>query len=374
MAYAFDENDPMKSSWKHLANTQLTIPSLLIIQEQSSQKLQVNLKLDLPDFDAFFKNIKSLLREVIEPVKTKNKQPMGEKSFSKELHDVTKHLEAWQTLAKNGIDRIQSGHFDKLVTTRQLKLKSTTEISELQLISKLIQHYPCCTIFCHRIADKTIVVASPERLVSLQHSNIQSDALGGTIHRPKQTSTSEKKPSSLPFFLKQLHNQTDSEQLESKKLLKEHGYISQTIYQNLDPLCHTLKMPVSPYLMKLQNLYHLETPIQGKLMDKYDLFDAIKVLHPTPAVAGLPTQKAKQWLLENEDYSRGWYTGAFGWLEGHNKGDFSVMLRCALLNSSKKEGGTELDLFSGAGLVSESTPEAEWQETELKMKTILDML
>ncbi len=138
-------------------------------------------------------------------------------------------------------------------------------------------------------------------------------------------------------------------------------------------------MPVSPYLMKLHNLYHLETPIQGKLMENNDLFDALEVLHPTPAVAGLPTQKAKQWILENENYDRGWYTGAFGWLDGQKNGDLSVMLRCALIQSDDPSNNTEkkssqLDLFAGAGLVAESSPDAEWLETELKMKTILEML
>jgi len=157
---------------------------------------------------------------------------------------------------------------------------------------------------------------------------------------------------------------------ENNKLLKEHNFISQSIYQSLDPLCHTLKMPISPFLMKLHNLYHLETPVQGKLMDKHDLFDCIKALHPTPAVAGIPTQQAKQWLLDNENYHRGWYTGAFGWIDANMNGDISVMLRCALIDTDKQE----INLFSGAGLVAESDPDSEWQETELKMQTIMEML
>ncbi len=371
---AFDDNDPMNGSWKSLANTQLTIPLLLIKQEQSTQILQVNLKLDSTDFNTILIKVEEFLKEIIQPVKRESVQTIKANHFSNDSLSSAESHEAWHTLATAGIHEIQSNHFDKLVTTRHLKLKSSATISQQLLISKLIKHYPCCTIYSHRLADKTIVAASPERLVSLQNSNIQSDALGGTIHQPEQASPSDKNLPSLPFFLKQQNNQTEDEVFESKKLLKEHNYISRSIYQNLDPLCHTLKMPVSPYLIKLHNLYHLETPIQGKLMAMYDLFDAIKMLHPTPAVAGLPTQKAKQWLLKNENYSRGWYTGAFGWLEGPKKGDMSVMLRCALIKSSPEENGTEVELFSGAGLVSESTPEAEWQETELKMKTILDML
>ncbi|MCK5666248.1 MAG: chorismate-binding protein, partial [Thiotrichaceae bacterium] len=67
---------------------------------------------------------------------------------------------------------------------------------------------------------------------------------------------------------------------------------------------------------------------------------------------------------------RGWYTGAFGWIDANMNGDLSVMLRCALIDTGKQE----INLFSGAGLVAESDPDAEWQETELKMQTIIEML
>ena len=205
-----------------------------------------------------------------------------------------------------------------------------------------------------------MIAASPEHLLTLQHPDIQSDAIGGTIlndHSSYHTG-----------LIKQLIVQSDAKSAESKKLLKEHAIIAQDIYQRLDPLCNTLTMPISPFLKKLHNMYHLETPIQGKLNDEYDLFDVIETLHPTPAVAGYPAQESKQWLLENEHYHRGWYTGAFGWLEGNQNGELSVMLRCALIKDN------QLTIFAGAGLIAESDPEIEWQETESKMQTILEML
>lgn len=208
------------------------------------------------------------------------------------------------------------------------------------------------------------MAASPENLLRLHHPNIQSDAIGGTIQRKRMENGQF---ASLPLPLHSLLS-TDTSTSESKKLLKEHLFIAQDIYNRLDPLCKTLIMPGSPLLMKLHHLYHLETPIHGQLMDEVDLFDVIKALHPTPAVAGSPAQIARQWLLENENYHRGWYTGAFGWLDGHLNGELSVLLRCAIHKDR------QIDLFAGAGLVAESDAEQEWYETELKMQTILDML
>ncbi|MCW8933020.1 MAG: isochorismate synthase [Gammaproteobacteria bacterium] len=372
MAFAFDNHDPMQNQWENFPNTLLSVPTVLIKQENGKQQLKVNLKLKEIHEESTFKLIKDYLTHIFSS--SINKNESGKKFFF--LKEENKASESgkqiWHSLTEKAIKKIQSGQFDKLVTSRQHSLQTQAPISIEHLVENLGKHYPCCTILSYSASeDQTIVAASPERLITLQHPDIQSDALGGTIFRSKQhKNSSADTPIPLPFFLKQKNNQTNAESSESKKLLKEHHYISQAIYQSLDPLCHTLKMPVSPYLMKLQNLYHLETPIQGKLMNHYDLFDTLEALHPTPAIAGLPSQEARKWLLENEDYQRGWYTGAFGWVDGNKNGDLSVMLRCALISSNCQQ----LDLFAGAGLVDESCPEAEWLETELKMQTIAEML
>ena len=369
LAFAFDEDDPMSDHWQSLANTLLTIPRILIREIDSSQFLIVNIALEKSSCHASFTKIEALLQQLFTTAlpEADKTQYSSAAPFTINEKYASSAYTSWQSLTQNAINQIQSGKFDKLVTSRQSTLQSSTKISTPKLVQKLVQYYPGCSILSYHTSDKTIVAASPERLLSIHHSDIQSKAIGGTISRNKHSGN---KPAPLPFFLKQSTEQTCNELAESNKLLKEHHFISQSIYQNLDPLCHTLKMPIAPFLMKLHNLYHLETPVQGKLMDKYDLFDCVNALHPTPAVAGIPTQQAKQWLLDNEKYRRGWYTGAFGWIDANMDGDLSVMLRCALIDINKQA----INLFSGAGLVAESDPDAEWQETELKMQTIMEML
>ncbi|MCU7801127.1 MAG: chorismate-binding protein [gamma proteobacterium symbiont of Lucinoma myriamae] len=372
----------MNDHWQSLPNTLLTIPRLLIKEIDSSQSLIVNIKLEASSYNSSFSLIEALLQQLFNQPLTETditQHPSAPTSFKPNDKPASSAYKSWQSLTQNAINQIQSGEFDKLVTSRQSTLQTSTKVSVPKLVQKLVQHYPSCSILRYHTSEKTIIAASPERLLSLQHPDIQSNAIGGTISRKKQsnnkplnTNTSNNYTNSLPFFLKQSTEQTGDELAESKKLLKEHQFISQSIYQNLDPLCHTLKMPITPFLMKLHNLYHLETPVYGKLMDKYDLFDCIDSLHPTPAVAGIPTQQAKQWLLDNEKYHRGWYTGAFGWIDANMNGDLSVMLRCALIE--QQEHKQQINLFSGAGLVAESDPDAEWQETELKMQTIMEML
>jgi len=375
LAFAFDENDPMDNNWEQFPNTLLTIPTVLIKETDSCQTLVVNIELKQGSYDDTFKNIAELLNQYLKQIDpTSPFFKGGLRGFKPSCRNASlpdngslPAESSWQTLTQKAITEIKSGRFDKLVTSRQYSMQTEDSISVTDLVQKLTKHYPTCTILSYQLSDKNIVAVSPECLLTLQHPNIQSDAIGGTIVRNKPSTNNSSNPS-LPLLFNQSLTQVESASAENKKLLKEHAFIAQDIYQCLDPLCNTLKMPVSPFLMKLHNMYHLETPVQGKLMDEYGLFDVIETLHPTPAVAGFPAQEARQWLIENENYHRGWYTGAFGWLDGKQNGELSVMLRCALIKDN------QVDLFAGAGLVAESDPDVEWLETELKMQTIMEML
>jgi len=359
-AFAFDENDPMSDHWSDLPNTLVRIPLILFKEINSQQTLFINVDLQQWEkqqnyISEVLLTIESLLKTYFKEINQSSDNTPESKS---ELFNRPLSI-SWIQMTKKAINKIRSGSIDKIVTSRQFSLSKEKKISTIQLSRNLIKNYPACTILSYQFSGKTIIVASPEHLVTLDYPNIKSDAIGGTIHRKTDKNHS-------------INSLAQSPLADKNRLLKEHDFIVQAIYQGLDSLCHTLKMPLSPFLMKLHNMYHLETPIQGKLMDQYDLFDVVKTLHPTPAVAGYPTQQSRQWLLENEDYQRGWYTGAFGYLEnnpqGKINGELSVMLRCAVINKNK------MTLFAGAGLVAESDPETEWQETELKMQTILEML
>jgi len=92
------------------------------------------------------------------------------------------------------------------------------------------------------------------------------------------------------------------------------------------------------------------------------------LLHPTPAVAGTPTNHAMAVISKLEPHDRGWYSGPVGWIDSKGDGDFFVALRSALV----KEG--ESHVFAGGGIVSESLPDQEWLETELKLQPIITAL
>jgi isochorismate synthase len=94
----------------------------------------------------------------------------------------------------------------------------------------------------------------------------------------------------------------------------------------------------------------------------------LNLLHPTPAVAGLPKEEARRFILENEGYPRRYYSGFAGWLDTAGRSDLYVNLRCMHIRPHR------LTLYSGGGLLPSSVMETEWRETEDKLQTMLSVI
>ena len=156
--------------------------------------------------------------------------------------------------------------------------------------------------------------------------------------------------------------------MDSHKEREEHSLVREQILRKLHPVINNIQYSTLPQIMKLKNVQHLHTPISGKLKVDINVLDLVSRLHPTSAVAGTPTPEAMEVIQEMEKHDRGWYSGPIGWLDEKGDGEFYVALRSALVKDE------EAHVFAGGGIVSESHPDKEWDETELKLQPILSAL
>jgi menaquinone-specific isochorismate synthase len=99
-----------------------------------------------------------------------------------------------------------------------------------------------------------------------------------------------------------------------------------------------------------------------------DVIRVANVLHPSPAVGGTPSDPAVEWILANERFDRGWYAAPVGWTDLDGNGELRVALRSALVDES------QVQLFSGAGIVADSDPDDELAETGVKLRALLDVM
>lgn len=348
MAFAFDAKDEMSDEWAAFPNAFLCVPRLLIESRQESHIINFNFEVAV-DLQQQIDRFRCLLKNYSE-------NPPSDKDKDNRVICPTEDIgnkKHWFDVAEKAITAIRQQKFRKLVLSRRCLCKSKPSFNTRVLLSTLADRYPDCTIISYVDSGSQFIAVSPERLLSLKAGYLQSDAIGGTL--------SEKE-------VRKINDEAYDPSVLSPKLLEEHAIIVEDICRRLEPLCESLSLPSSPQLKKLHNIYHLETPVKGRLASHQTVLSLTEQLHPTPAVAGFPGVESVNWLRENEKHRRGWYAGAFGLMRGDQNGEVSVLLRCALVDQ------TQVNVYAGAGLVAESDAEMEWQEIELKMNTILNLL
>jgi isochorismate synthase len=155
----------------------------------------------------------------------------------------------------------------------------------------------------------------------------------------------------------------------SAKDREEHAVVVEDVARVLGAFCDDLVHPHEPELLGTANVWHLATAFEGKLHDPaIGVLDLVAALHPTAAVCGTPREEAREALGQLEPMDRGLYAGPVGWVDANGDGEWAIALRCAEIT------GKMARLFAGAGIVADSVPEAELDETERKFLALLDAL
>jgi len=146
----------------------------------------------------------------------------------------------------------------------------------------------------------------------------------------------------------------------------EHAIVVDEIGRRLAPLTDLIDVPPVPVVERYATVQHLATPIVGRTSST--VLELAEALHPTPAVGGHPESEAIAFQSKLERIDRGWYTGGVGWADAAGDGEIAVALRCALIRG---EGAV---LYVGNGIVAGSDPDAEVEETRLKLRPLLNLL
>src|SRR6266568_5621305 len=195
------------------------------------------------------------------------------------------------------------------------------------------------------------VGASPELLVSRRGRAVRSHPLAGTVQRSGNPESDERLTNAMLASSKQRH---------------EHRLVVEEVVAALRPCCDELVVPDGPSIVALRNVSHLGTPLTGHLTDPPPTsLDLVARLHPTPAVAGSPTNAAVDYLHRVEGFDRGRYAGPVGWMDARGDGEWAVGLRSADVD------GDRASMYAGVGVVAGSRPATELEETQLKLQALL---
>ncbi|WP_229819988.1 isochorismate synthase DhbC [Streptomyces abikoensis] len=259
---------------------------------------------------------------------------------------------AYGRAVAEAVRRMKRGDFSKVVLARTLELRSSRDLDLPALLQRLARRDPGGYTFAVPSGPgRTLLGASPELLVSRRGGRLVANPLAGSIPRSADLAEDVRRAAGL---------------LESAKDLHEHAVVVDAVREALAPYCRTLDVPARPTLVRTAAMWHLSTTVVGEPADPaVSALELACALHPTPAVCGTPTDTARRVIGELEPFDRGAYTGMVGWGDASGDGEWVVTIRCA-----EAEERT-LRLFAGAGVVEQSSPEAETAETGAKFQTFL---
>lgn len=345
---AFDPEDPMAGVWWGLPNSRLTIPRVLARCHGPRRTLTFTARA------AELADPVDLVEAWLERLPGGFEAGEGE-ACPMELvrEDGAEERTLWNRRLSTALKEIASGGLEKVVVTRTARMRGERPFDADRILTVLSCMYPGCVLYGCRGEGHTLVAATPERLVSLEGGRVRSDALAGTRRRAADPEEDRRLAEGL---------------LTDPKSRREHLLVREAIADALGHHCDEIRAPARPNLLRLRNLQHLHTPFEARPRPGASLLDLAAALHPTPAVGGAPTDEALRWLNREGNSRRGWYSGVVGWLSPKGEGELSVLLRCALLE------GRRAHLFAGSGIVADSDPDAEWEESELKLAALLRAL
>ena len=255
--------------------------------------------------------------------------------------------DVWQDRVARAVSKIKSEQLEKVVLARFITATSDKPISLRNLLKSLAAEYPLTWVY----ANTGLIGATPELLVRLSKSLVTSRILAGTIRKTGDDERDLALAGSLA---------------RSSKDLEEHEYAVRSVADALTPLCSSMNVPESPFVLHLSNVMHLATDVTGVLADSYnpvDIFELVSRLHPSAAVCGTPTETAQRTIDEIEGISRGRYAGPIGWVDANGDGELGIALRCGQLAAD----GKSIRIYAGCGIVAGSDPEREYAESQAKL-------
>lgn len=261
--------------------------------------------------------------------------------------------QGYQDSVRQALGRIADGELSKVVLARDLTGSIPAGSDLRRLVRALSTGYPDTWAF----AVDGLIGASPETLVTVQQRTVTARVLAGTIGRGADADADTVASAHLA---------------SSTKDLDEHEYAVQSVLASLRPHTRVLAASEQPFLLKLPNLFHLATDVEGELADGGSSLDLVGALHPTAAVAGTPTSAAIAAIRELEPFDRGRYAGPVGWVDAAGNGEWAIALRCAQFSPAATD--IAVTAYAGAGIVTGSDPESEMLETRVKFRPLVDAL
>lgn len=257
---------------------------------------------------------------------------------------------AFKAVVKQAQDYIIEGDIMQVVLSQRMSQQFTG--SPLSLYRALRSLNPSPYMFYYDMGDHHVVGASPEILVRLEKGTVTSRPIAGTRPRGKDRDTD------LAL---------EKELLADPKELAEHVQLMDLGRNDVGRVAQTGTVTVTDNMTieRYSHVMHIVSNVEGKLKPNMDAIDVLKATFPAGTVSGAPKVRAMEIINEFEPTKRGIYAGAVGYLGFNGDMDVAIAIRTGVVKDQT------LYVQAGAGIVADSVPQSEWDETQNKARAVL---
>jgi len=203
-----------------------------------------------------------------------------------------------------------------------------------------------------QVEGMSLFSSSPERLMRIEHGDISTRPIAGT--RPRHGTAEQDRHDT-------------AELVAHPKERAEHVMLIDLERNDLGRVCEAGSVVVDEYMVteSYAHVHHIVSNVRGRLRADRSPVDALRALFPGGTITGCPKVRCMQIIAELEGEGRGAYTGSLGWLGTDGDADFNILIRTLALRDGV------IELRAGAGIVADSIPERELEETRAKARGLL---
>lgn len=341
----FDNKKRAKKIWGELASGYFFIPKILIKKIQNQYFVAYNFQCqDHEDLNEKWQEVHQLFYQLQqEPVVSKKSQLLAQRELM---------VCEWLKLVAQTVQEIKASPvLNKVVLARELAVYKSQTISLNEIVKQLLKEQKNTYVFALEKDGHMFVGATPERLLRATMDMFETACVAGSIARGKDEYED--------FLLGQ-------QLLEDQKNQQEHQYVVRFIEQILGHYTQDSLPKRQAILLKNQDIQHLFVPFSGTRKENSSFLETVFALHPTPALGGVPQTLAQEWIRKKESSGRGMYGAPIGWIHPQSdSGEFVVAIRSAIIKENQAL------LYAGCGIVEDSIPKLEQEETKIKFRPML---
>lgn len=284
------------------------------------------------------------LRKSLEFAIEHTETSLNELSFQPEISE-----DVFKEKTKIAKKHIENGEVLQVVLSQRM----TSEINGDPFLyyQKLRKANPSPYMFYINFEDYVIFGTSPESFIQTTGHTVISNPIAGT--RPRGETADEDHALMM-------------ELLQDKKEIAEHEMLVDLSRFDLSTVCEkgSIALPVFMEVEKYEHVMHLVSEVHGKLKKGYSSIDALIACLPAGTVSGAPKQRAMQIINELEEKKRGAYGGGVGYINFHHDLNMALTIRSLIVKDGKAY------LQAGAGIVQDSSPQKEYEETLHKARSL----